>query len=68
MDMIREDAQMYMSPGEMMALFNDGSVDVGNLFSQDSFMQPNPNDHSNGAGGGFMSPSYLKMNGMVSSP
>ncbi|GLB40905.1 putative fungal specific transcription factor [Lyophyllum shimeji] len=32
MDMIREDPQMYMSPADMMALFDDG-VDVQQLFS-----------------------------------
>ncbi|TFK19760.1 nuclear protein [Coprinopsis marcescibilis] len=39
MDMIREDTQMYMSPGEMMAFFNDGNVDVNHLFSADAFLQ-----------------------------
>jgi hypothetical protein len=42
MDMIREDSQMYMFPGEMMALFNDGAVDVGHLFSSVEYMQPQP--------------------------
>lgn len=35
MDMIREDPQLYMSHGDMMALFNDGGVDVNHLFSSD---------------------------------
>jgi len=39
MDMIREDSQMYMFPGEVMTLFNDGAVDVGHLFSSVEFMQ-----------------------------
>jgi hypothetical protein len=38
--MMREDPQMYMSH-EMMALFNDGSVDVQHLFSSE-FPQPHP--------------------------
>jgi hypothetical protein len=33
MDMVvRQDPQLYMSPDEVMALFNDGSVDVASLF------------------------------------
>jgi hypothetical protein len=39
MDMIREDTPMYMSSSEMMAFFNDGSVDVNHLFSPDAFLQ-----------------------------
>jgi len=39
MDMIREDAQMYMSPNDMMAFFGDSSVDVNHLFSADAFLQ-----------------------------
>lgn len=35
MDILREDAQMYMSHGGMMALFADGGVDVNHLFSPD---------------------------------
>ncbi|KAH9476291.1 ABC-transporter-regulating transcription factor [Psilocybe cubensis] len=38
MEMMRDDSHMYMSQ-EMMALFNDGGVDVQHLFSSD-FMQP----------------------------
>jgi len=33
------DPQMYMFPGEMMALFNDGAVDVCQLFPSVEFMQ-----------------------------
>ncbi|TFK36196.1 fungal-specific transcription factor domain-containing protein [Crucibulum laeve] len=74
MDMIREDPQMYMSPGEMMAFFNDGGVDVGHLFSSD-FIQPQqsqhalpPDRHGGGnnvsvSGSSFGSPAFLKMNG-----
>ena len=76
MDMIRDDSQMYMFPGEMMALFNDGAVDVGQLLSSVEFMQqPTSPHHQNdrqGAGDGapvtgFTSPGFLKMNGMVNS-
>ncbi|KAG2004857.1 nuclear protein [Coprinopsis cinerea AmutBmut pab1-1] len=45
MDMIREDTQMYMSPGDMMAFFNDGGVDVNHLFSADAFLQQSPQSH-----------------------
>ncbi len=34
MDMIRGDAQMYMSHGDMLSLFNEG-VDINHLFSSD---------------------------------
>lgn len=80
MDTIREDSQMYMFSSEMMALFNDGAVDVGQLFSSVEFMQQASahlqNDRQgNGVGSvrdgvpvtGFTSPTFLKMNGMVSS-
>jgi len=36
------DSQMYMFPGEMMALFNDGAVDVGQLFPSVEYMQQQP--------------------------
>jgi hypothetical protein len=39
MDVLRDDPQMYMSPGEVMAFFNDGSMDVSHLFSADAFLQ-----------------------------
>jgi len=38
--MMRDDPQMYMSH-DMISLFNDGSVDVQNLFSSE-FLQPHP--------------------------
>ncbi|KAF9449160.1 hypothetical protein P691DRAFT_812963 [Macrolepiota fuliginosa MF-IS2] len=44
MDMIREDSQMYMSH-DMMALFNDGSVDVNHLFSTDFNLSGGPAQH-----------------------
>jgi len=78
MDMLRGDSQMYMFPGEMMALFHDGAVDVGQLFSSVEFMQQPSSHHQNerqgiGSGGdsapvaGFASPVFLKRNGMVNS-
>ena len=69
MDMIREDTQMYMSPGEMMSLFSDGNVDVGHLFSSE-FIQQQQNDRQTGTPvtTGFGSPVFLKMGGLVSSP
>lgn len=71
MDMIREDTQMYMSPGEMMSLFSDGNVDVGHLFSSEFIHQQQQNDRQAGTpvtASGFGSPVFLKMNGLVSSP
>jgi len=42
------DPQMYMFPGEMMALFNDGAVDVCQLFPSVEFMQQPPSmNHQN---------------------
>lgn len=74
MDVIREDTQMYMSPGEMMALFSDGNLDVGNLFPSE-FIQQQQNDRQSGGNvagtpvtAGFSSPVFLKMNGLVPSP
>ena len=72
------DPQMYMFPGEMMALFNDGAVDVCQLFPSVEFIQQQPLHHQNdrqgigsvGDGGpvtGFTSPTFLKRDGMVSS-
>ena len=80
MDTIREDSQMYMFPGEMMALFNDGATDCGggHLFSPVEFMQQQqqPSSHHQndrqGVGDGasvtsLSGPAFLKMNGMVNS-
>jgi len=86
MDMMRDDSQMYMSH-EMMALFNDGGVDVQHLFSSDFMQQPQPqaqhgqtqqqhhhqNDSRNGTDGStpvssYVSPGFLKMNGLATSP
>ena len=72
------DPQMYMFPGEMMALFNDGAVDVCQLFPSVEYMQQQPLHHQNdrqgigsvGDGGpvaGFTSPTFLKRDGMVNS-
>ena len=73
------DPQMYMFPGEMMALFNDGAVDVCQLFPSVEFMQQqpamnHPNDRQSigsvGEGGpvtGFTSPTFLKRDGVVNS-
>ena len=74
------DPQIYMFPGEMMALFNDGAVDVCQLFPSVEFMQQQPSlNHQNerhcvvgnvGDGGpvtGFTSPSFLKRDGIVNS-
>lgn len=70
------DPQMYsMFPGEMMALFNDGAVDVCQLFPSVEFMQQqqpsmNPQNGSVGDGGpvtGFTSPTFLKRDGIVNS-
>ncbi|KAF9465971.1 fungal-specific transcription factor domain-containing protein [Collybia nuda] len=72
MDMIREDPQMYMSPAEMMALFDDGGVDVAHLFSP-GFM-PHQNQQLQGSNGlnnggeGFSNPGFMKHNGLVASP
>lgn len=70
MDIIREDPQMYMSPAEMMALFDDG-VDVAHLFSpgfmghpHQNSQQGSPLNHSDG----FASPVFMKHNGLVTSP
>ncbi|KAF9002487.1 fungal-specific transcription factor domain-containing protein [Cyathus striatus] len=79
MELIREDQQMYMSP-DMMALFNDGGVDVGHLFSPDYNMQQQqgqgpPTDRQGGVNpthgaspASFGSPAFLKMNGLATSP
>ena len=68
---------MYMFPGEMMALFNDGATDCGggHLFSPVEFMQQQqqqqPSSHHQndrqGVGDGASGPAFLKMNGMVNS-
>ena len=74
------DPQMFMFPGEMMALFNDGAVDVCQLFPSVEFMQQQPLHQQNdrqgigsvpvGDGGavtGFTSPTFLKRDGIVNS-
>ncbi|KAG9220144.1 hypothetical protein CCMSSC00406_0007161 [Pleurotus cornucopiae] len=65
------DPQMFMNPSDVMALFNDGSVDVNSMFGSDFIQsQPSPpsaspNDQSTN---GFGTPGMFKMNGIVSSP
>lgn len=51
MDMIQEDTQLYMSHGDMMALFSDGGVDVNHLFSSDFNMPATPTQHQQQAPG-----------------
>lgn len=63
--LIRDEAQMYMSP-EVLAMF-----DGGPMFSPDFSGQALPSDGSNGTVGtssSFADTSYLKMNGLVPSP
>lgn len=71
MDMIREDHEMYMSQ-DMLALFDEGGVDVAHLFSS-QFMTPSP--HPLGphhavrlSSDGYINPAYMKHNGLVTSP
>ena len=74
MDMIREDPEMYMSP-DMMALFDDGGVNVAHLFSS-QFMpaQGHQPQHQGGSGlnaGGeaYGNAAFVKhSNGLVTSP
>ena len=68
------DPQVYMFPGEVMALFNDGAVDVCQLFPSVEYMQQQQNDCQSignvGDGGsvtGFTSPTFLKRDGIVNS-
>jgi hypothetical protein len=76
MNVIREDSQVYMFPGEMMALFNDGAVDVGQLFSSAEFMQQPSSQHQadrqrsvddGGPMTGFTSPASFLKNVIVNS-
>jgi len=72
MDLLREDAHMYMSPSEVMALFDNG-VDVGQMFPTEFSTQVVSDGPPNGsggatAGGGAYTSSFLKMNGLVPSP
>jgi hypothetical protein len=81
MDLMR-DEQMYGMTPEMMALFQDGSVDA--LFASE-FLQPQqlqlgggqqahhqPDRASNGNGtvssASYASPGFLKMSGLATSP
>jgi hypothetical protein len=42
MELVRQDPQMYMSPDEVMAMFNDGAVDVASLFPPEFPPQQQP--------------------------
>jgi hypothetical protein len=79
-DIMRPDPTLYMSPAEVLAMFNDGGVDVGNIFpseymqqqqqqsSQRQTPQPPPALESTSVSGGFAGASFQKMNGLVASP
>ncbi|KAG6844764.1 hypothetical protein H0H87_003987 [Tephrocybe sp. NHM501043] len=71
MDMIREDPTMYMSPTDMMALF-DESVDVQQLFScgfsPQSQSQPSQASPMSLNPDVFDSPGFLKQSGLATSP
>jgi hypothetical protein len=44
-----DDASMYLSPAEVMALFNDGGVDMASLFQPTpEFLQSAPQDGADG--------------------
>ncbi len=64
MDIIGNE-QLYMSPSDVMSLFNDGSVDLGQIFSPEFIQPPSSADGNNIGGGGEP---YLKMTGIVTSP
>lgn len=71
MDIMRPDPTLYMSPSEVMALFNEGAVDVASLFPTDFIQQqsPLPQQVSEQGCGGFGSPTFQKLNGgLVTSP
>jgi hypothetical protein len=67
MDMIREDPDMYMPPAEMLALFDEGGVDVAHLFSS-QYMTPQPQHHGIGVNDGFSNAAFMKHSGLVTSP
>jgi hypothetical protein len=69
MDIMRPDPTLYMSPSEVMALFNEGAVDVASLFPADFIQQsPLPQVLEQGCGG-FGSPTFPKLTGsLVTSP
>jgi hypothetical protein len=70
MDIMRPDPTLYMSPSEVMALFNEGAVDVASLFPADFIQQQSPLPHVLEQGcGGFGSPTFPKLAGsLVTSP
>lgn len=72
-----EDPSMYMSPAEVMAMFNDGGVDMSSLFQPATdypLSQQSPEGASYGAGTPFRNADGIgniddnKMLGLVSSP
>jgi hypothetical protein len=68
MDMIREDPEMYMPPGEMLTLFDEGGVDVAHLFASQYVSPHHIQHHGNGGNDGFGNPAFMKHNGLVTSP
>jgi hypothetical protein len=66
MDMIREDPEMYMSSPDMLALFDEGGVDVAHLFS--SQYMPASQHRGGDLSEGFGNSSFMKHNGLVTSP
>ena len=81
MDIMRPDPTLYMSP-EVMAMFNDGTVDVGNIFQGEFIQQQQQQQQSQQSGqpqvpvvsdqqsgpGGFTGSSFQKMNGIAATP
>jgi hypothetical protein len=67
MDIMRPDPSLFMSPAEVMALFNDGGVDVASLFPTDFIHQQHQNspEQQNGIFGG---PFRKHSGGLVTSP
>lgn len=68
MDMIREDSEMYMPASDMLALFDEGGVDVAHLFSSQFLPPSQPQHHGGGLSDGFGNPGFMKHNGLVTSP
>ena len=68
MDMIREDPEMYMPHADMLALFDEGGVDVAHLFSS-QFLPSSSTHHAGRANNeGFVNPAFMKHGGLVTSP
>jgi len=74
---MRDETHMYLPGGDMMAFFNEGSMDVSQIFGGEQF-GPTGLHHAGATGaaasgeisaGGFTGPGgFLKMNGLSSSP